>query len=320
MTDPAHATSVLIAAYNAEATLDRAVASALAQPETAEVCVVDDASQDATAALAQRWAAQDGRVRAIACPSNQGPAAARNLAIDATQAPWITILDADDFMLPARLSELHRHAGEADIVADALIRVVNAEAPIKPHDAPFAPAPLNFEDFVLGNLGQVRGPLDLGFLKPVLRRAFIDRHDLRYRTDMRLGEDYEMYARALLVGARFLLGGATGYISVEREGSLSKRHGARELRALRDCDNELTRGRPLNDGERRALRRHWHSVDCRLQWAALVDAVKARDLAAAAATFHTLQSTRFLCARLLEQVWLRSRAALRRTSGRQASV
>ena len=38
--------AVVIAAYNAEATLDRAVASALAQPETAEICIVDDCSTD----------------------------------------------------------------------------------------------------------------------------------------------------------------------------------------------------------------------------------------------------------------------------------
>ncbi len=310
MTDPASRTAVLIAAYNAEASLDRAVASVLAAPETAEVCIVDDASRDATAAIAKRWAAQDSRVAAITLAQNQGPAAARNRAIEATRAPWITILDADDYMLPGRLTLLHGHAAQADFVADALIRVPDGAPAPASVDAEFAPAPLSFEDFVSGNSGKPGRPLDLGFLKPMFRRAFIDRHAIRYREDMRLGEDYEFYARALLLNARFLLGGPAGYISIERKGSLSKHHGARELQALRDCDNALARVRALEPGERRALDQHWHGVDCRLQWAALVDAVKARDLRAALATFHTPQAAWFLAQRLGEQVWVRGRAAL----------
>jgi succinoglycan biosynthesis protein ExoU len=46
--------AIVIAAYNAEATIARAIRSALAQPEVGEVCVVDDASTDATSEVAMR--------------------------------------------------------------------------------------------------------------------------------------------------------------------------------------------------------------------------------------------------------------------------
>jgi succinoglycan biosynthesis protein ExoU len=303
-------TAVIIAAYNAEATLDRAVKSALAQPDAVEVCIVDDGSKDQTAALARAWAAREPRVRAISLPANEGPSAARNAAIAATTAPWITILDADDYMLEGRLAELHRHVTGADFIADALLRTIGDAPPPLPR-APLDPAPLTFTGFVLGNLGADKGPLDLGYLKPMFRRSFVEAHKLAYRTDMRLGEDYEYYARALALGARFLVCRPAGYISVERSGSLSKAHGEHDLRVLRDCDDGLASIATLSAGQRAALRRHWNSVDCRLQWRRLITAVKTRDVPSALSTFRSPQTAAYLAARLSEQMWARGSKAAR---------
>jgi succinoglycan biosynthesis protein ExoU len=298
-------TAIIIAAFNAEATLDRAIASALRQRETAEVCVVDDASTDATQTHARAWAARDRRVSVLVLPANSGPSGARNAAIAATTAPWIAILDADDYLLDGRLGALHARAADADFIADALIRTHEGGIPEQP-TAPFAPQPLSFEQFVLGNMGALRGPLDLGFLKPIFRRAFISANGMRYRDSMRLGEDYYFYAEALTRGARFLVGGPAGYVSMERPGSLSKDHSEEDLRRLRNCDDDLRAIRPLAEPERRALARHWTSVDCRLQWRRLISAVKARNLGQALSAFHTPDAAIYLAARLGEQAWLRS--------------
>jgi succinoglycan biosynthesis protein ExoU len=301
--------AVLIAAYNAEATLDRAAASALAQPETAEVCIVDDASEDATAEVAAEWSGRDARVRVLNNDANSGPGASRNAAIMATTAPWIAVLDADDYLLPGRFAKLMRAAGGADFVADELIRANEGAAPAA-SSACNDFNPLTFEAFVLGNLGALKGPLDLGFMKPIVRRAFVEQHGLRYRPELRLGEDYEFYARSLALGGRFLIGGAMGYVSVERPGSLSREHSEGDLLRLRDCDDELRSLRAYSPTERRALARHWTSVDCRLQWRRLINAVKARRLSAAISTFHTPNAALYLSARLGEQIWLRGSAAL----------
>ncbi len=301
--------AVVIAAYNAEATLDRAVSSALAQPETAEVCIVDDASSDATVKRAAAWGARDARVQNIANDANSGPAACRNTAIAATTAPWIAVLDADDYFLPGRFHELIEAAGNADFSADELIRTTEGGLPAPPTGI-IAPTSLSFEQFVLGNLGALKGPLELGYLKPIFRRAFIEEHSLRYRPELRLGEDYEFYARALALGARFLVGGGAGYVSIERPGSLSKDHSENDLLRLRDCDDDLRTLRPYTKREQPALDRHWTSVDCRLQWRRLISAVKARRVKAAISTFHTPDAALYLSARLGEQIWLRGTAAL----------
>jgi succinoglycan biosynthesis protein ExoU len=299
--------AVVIAAYNAEATLERAVRSALTQAGVREVCIVDDCSADGTRTCAERLAQIDERISVLSTDRNAGPAKARNLAIAATTSPWITILDADDHMLGGRLAALQSHGNEADFIADALTRVTEGQAP-PPASPSIHSQPLDFTSFVMGNLGAQTGPLDLGFLKPMFRRAFVDKHGLRYREDMRLGEDYEFYARALALGARFLTTEPAGYISVERSGSLSKAHSELDLQTLRDCDDGLAAIRPLTPEEERALRRHWNSVDCRLQWRRLISAVKARDVGAAMSTFRSPETAMFLAARLGEQAWLRGTA------------
>ncbi|MBL8530654.1 MAG: glycosyltransferase [Hyphomonadaceae bacterium] len=294
--------AVIIAAYNAEATLERAIDSALAQPETAQVCVVDDGSRDGTLAVARAAALRDARVLALT-QVNAGPAAARNAAIAATTAPWIAILDSDDYMLPGRLATLMAAAEGADFVADALMRVREEDPAPALNGTGFTPTTLDFENFVRGNMSVAHG-LDLGFLKPVMRRGFLETHALTYR-GLRLGEDYDFYCRALLHGARFLVGGSAGYISIDRPGSLSNDHTAEDLRQMRDCDSAYPAIRPLTKRERDVLRQHWARVDCRLQWRLLIDAVKRRDAMAAISTFHSPPAARYLAARLGEQLWQR---------------
>src|SRR5262249_20890106 len=145
---------------------------------------------------------------------------------------------------------------------------------------------LSFEQFVRGNVTR-RGLLrrELGFLKPLIRRAFLDRHRLRYDERLRLGEDYALYARALAAGARFLLIPAEGYVSVMRDDSISSRHSREDLELLRDSDKDLIAQTSLTAGERQALKSHYQSVDCRVQWAVAIEAVKSREFARFMATF-----------------------------------
>ncbi len=97
------AVDVVIPAYNAEKTLRRAVDSALACP-CACVILVDDGSADGTAALCAQLA-RNGRVTVIS-QANAGASAARNTGLDAATAAYVTLLDADDVLLPGALERL----------------------------------------------------------------------------------------------------------------------------------------------------------------------------------------------------------------------
>ena len=85
---------VIIAAKNAEATIARAVASALAEQETAEVIVVDDGSTDQTVAAARSADDHSGRLTIARFESNRGPSAARNHAIAISRAPVLATHDS----------------------------------------------------------------------------------------------------------------------------------------------------------------------------------------------------------------------------------
>ena len=105
--------SVLVPAHAAEASLHLALDSLLAQSwRNLEIIVVDDCSADGTFALAQRYAAQDGRVTALRQGANRGAYAARNLALEHATGDLITVHDADDWSHPLKIEIQARHLME----------------------------------------------------------------------------------------------------------------------------------------------------------------------------------------------------------------
>jgi glycosyltransferase involved in cell wall biosynthesis len=101
--------------------LGDAIESVLAQTHpSASVVVVDDGSTDDTAAVAARYA--DRGVRCISRPVG-GAGQSRNAGLEATSAPLVAFLDADDAWLPHRLAvgveHLERHPEAALVAAHA---------------------------------------------------------------------------------------------------------------------------------------------------------------------------------------------------------
>lgn len=306
---------VIIAARDRGDTIERAVHSALAEPEVRAVIVVDDGSLDDTAAKANRCDPTGERIIVKRLPFSHGPSAARNLAIEISRGPWLAILDGDDFFLPGRLNRLLAVADGWDFVADDLLRVPEDRVD-DPHSAPvlgglsFPSGALTFETFILGNVTRKRGSgKELGFLKPLMRRSFLDHHGLRYDEALRLGEDYALYARALAVGARFRLLPAAGYASVVRKDSLSGRHSRQDLERLRDSSRDLMAVRTLTASQRRALAKHYSSIDCRVQWLNLIEAVKSRKHKHFLTAFcRSPAISIYLIQRLFEEIWRRFRS------------
>lgn len=92
--------SVIIPAYNASATICRAIKSILDQTHQAtEIIVVDDGSTDMTSKLV---ATEYPQVHLFQ-QSNQGASVARNFGASKATSKWISFLDADDFWLPYKL-------------------------------------------------------------------------------------------------------------------------------------------------------------------------------------------------------------------------
>lgn len=282
-----HKVTVIIAAFEAASTIERAIRSVLSEPNVAEIIVVDDASTDGTADVARACDDGSGRLTVLVQDKNLGPSAARNRAIRHSVSPWMTVLDSDDFMLPHRISGLlaqaDKYGEEIDVIADDMYQVdeqdINGPRRLLLGGRVSLPMKVDFSVFVMSNVTHKnRERAELGFIKPLIRRSFLETHAITYREDMRLGEDFELYARALGCGARMVVFPAQGYVSVVRPASLSSRHSEHDLLQLRNCDDDLMADLPLSSQDKMALRHHYLGIDCRLQWRYMILAVKHRDI------------------------------------------
>ncbi len=97
----AYELTVLLPTYNEELAiepvLDEIVAALSQSAIRYEILIVDDASTDATADLAERYAADCWQcpIRVIRCPENRGAGAARKVGIRHAQGDVVVMLDAD---------------------------------------------------------------------------------------------------------------------------------------------------------------------------------------------------------------------------------
>lgn len=305
--------SVVIPAYNAAATIGAALASVQGQTERRlEILVVDDASTDSTVATVLDQAARDPRIRLIRLATNGGPAVARNRGIAEARGPWIALLDADDRYAPDRLATLLRFAETqgADMVAD---NVVLHDASGLVPDASMIPrtilsqaGPLEIAEFIDRNVGTPDLPrVSYGFLKPIIRAAFLSDRGITYDERNRFAEDYMLYVACLLRGAAWWLLPEAMYLYTVRKGSLTEVQSSEDLMRIRQMeadllDNPLVAGKP---DLVRALRRHKSVIDRCYYYRAFTDAIKARTPAVAARLFfESPLSARLIVSESLRQV------------------
>nr|WP_255434941.1 MULTISPECIES: glycosyltransferase family 2 protein [unclassified Paracoccus (in: a-proteobacteria)] len=232
--------------------LAAAMRAVLAQSEQRlELILADDASDDDSVAIARGIAGTDDRVRVIASPRNQGPAATRNGALDAARGDWIAVVDSDDLIHPERLSRLiaAAEAAGADLVADDLVHfgapAEQGRTLLQPL-ALAAPMWLAAPAYLRANGGDPALP-SFGYLKPVIRRAVLGGR--RYDPRLRIGEDYDLVLRLLIDGARFLLLPDPLYAYRRHPGSISHRLSVGTVAAMLQAHRALP---PLSDPEARA--------------------------------------------------------------------
>lgn len=236
--------SVVIPCFNGAAFVEKAVRSVLAQSHADLECiVVDDASTDASPLVLKRLAAADPRVVVLTQRSNGGASRARNLGLDAATGDFVTVLDADDLYQPDRLAGLLAlaTATEADVVVDnqsvrwypdgghlyAAFSFLTGDQPVAITQETF------FE-----HSGSSAASLSTGFMKPMIRRDFLETHELRYDPRLSVGEDFHLFARMMARRPRFFGTAAATYVYYRRRGSLSFA-GVTPLRAMAALTREL---------------------------------------------------------------------------------
>lgn len=278
--------SVLIANFNGGTYVLDALTSAARQSlRDIEIIFVDDASTDASLAIARDFARTDCRVRIISLETNSGPGAARNAGLTAARGRWAAILDSDDFMHPDRLERLVAEIQRtgAEVCADDLIVFQDGgKSSGFLGTSGTAPRWVTPTEFVLSNQMFGSRPA-LGYLKPLIDLTFLRRHAIRYRPTLRIGEDYDLVLQLLARGARYRLTGEYGYFYRKHANSVSHRTVTSDVERLIEADTAMLatlQGAPTS--LERACRVRRRSLERALAFSRLIDALKSRSWSAAA--------------------------------------
>jgi succinoglycan biosynthesis protein ExoO len=241
--------SFVIAAFNAERSIARAIDSGLAQRGVSvEIIVVDDCSGDRTVEIARRF--PQHLVRVVELEDNRGPGGARNAGLELVSGRWIAVLDSDDTVHPDRLGRMIRQAetSGAQIAVDNL-ETVHEDTGVR--ETMFSPerlearSPITLADFIAANL-LFENTFSFGYMKPVFDRRFLRNAGLRYDETLRIGEDYIFLASALASGGRCVIEPTAGYRYHLRAGSISRVLEPHHVEAMLKADATFLRHHNLD--------------------------------------------------------------------------
>lgn len=215
--------TIVIAARNAAATIERAVGSAAAE-SACPLVLVDDHCTDDTVARARRVAG--GRLRVVPAPAPGGVTVARQAGLDAVETEFATWLDADDEWLPGRAGRfVEALQGGADVVTEAIELFDGATGERLRR--------LTIPEFVRREVVPARlfernylpGDTQVAFRPGLFREAG------GYDPALSVAESFDLLLRAVARGAKFAYGREAGYRMYAYPGSAS-RHLARQRAAL----------------------------------------------------------------------------------------
>jgi succinoglycan biosynthesis protein ExoO len=201
----------------------------------------------------------------IRCQENSGPAAARNRGLAMCDGDWIAVLDADDAWRENRLEALLKKATQAsaDAVCDNLLGFDDHLG--KETEPLFARLPA-WLDVVAAVGPTYGGSYNLGYLKPIVRRAFVEQHHIRYDEGLRTGEDLLYLLSLLIHGGRVMCVNPPYYIYTMQVGSASRRLSRSTNSAPRDIDIARSLAQLRDDSGIRLDKRGRQAIDQRISY------------------------------------------------------
>lgn len=244
--------SIIVPVYNAERTLHRCVTSLVEQSyPNIEILLVNDGSKDASLEMCRGYEQQDSRIRVIDKP-NGGVSSARNAGLDVARGEYIMFCDSDDWVSPLWCEHMLRnHIPQNLTVCEIAWGGPDAEAKDQQ---------LSEETIVERNRF-----LQFSFVmcppwNKLFERNAIQKSDLRFSGDLRLGEDliFVMEYLCNVQGHVRILPQRLYYYDTSTEGSLSKRSATME-----QCDlfyHRLTAAMEMLGAtdEKSIYNRDWH--------------------------------------------------------------
>lgn len=240
--------SLIMAAYNAEATIERAVKSVMLQTYPHwELIIIDDGSTDATPSIADNLAGNmPGKIHVVHQP-NAGVSAVRRLGLNMAGGDYIIHIDSDDYAEPRMLELMIGKAldsGADMVISDYFRHTLRGEC---------IPCSQSLEgvdnnsiiDMLVAGYGQKR--MILGVLwNKLISRELYQRAAIDFSEQLTFGEDLLAVIKMLQAGAKTAFVPVPLYHYIVMPGSLVNSGGAqayqRRLEWLHACEKIIGRG------------------------------------------------------------------------------
>ena len=201
-TSTSPAVSLLMAAYNAEESIGKAVESVMAQTFTDwELIVIDDGSTDRTAEITDRYSHSDHRIRVIH-QENNGVSAVRRRALEEAEGEYVIYIDADDYIDPEMVEIMlgEAQARTLDItIADFVLEYPDGRTIYKKQY-------LDSPDSRIMQRALIDGSLHGSLCNKLIRRDIFMQKGLKFRSKLSFGEDMVEVLNLIRNGAK------TGFI------------------------------------------------------------------------------------------------------------
>jgi len=202
--------SIIIPAYNSAESIGDTLESVMTQGYGyTEAVVVDDGSVDGTEKVVERFA-NTGKV-AYHRQGNSGPGAARNLGIRVSKGEYVAFLDADDSLTPgsieARMALVDEVKGLELVFSNYLIQWPDGSAEPRfdggyPPKGDYSSLQCAYGTVLDGSPRDIfEIPFDFWTGAVLAGRKLLERAGA-FRTDIRIGEDRDMWIRLALNAGR----------------------------------------------------------------------------------------------------------------------
>lgn len=187
--------TVITGAYNSMPYITRSVTSVLEQTigvDRLQILVINDGSTDGTGAELDRLAAANPGLTVIHQENSGGPAGPRNVGLERATGRYVFFLDADDFLGRETLARMVEtaDANGTDVVLGKMVGVNGRGAPTSMFHQNLARTDV-FSSRVYWTLNPMK----------LFRRELVERHKLRFRPELKVGQDQPFTSAAYLHAA-----------------------------------------------------------------------------------------------------------------------
>ena len=183
--------SIIIPAYNVEKYIKKCIESICNQTyRNIEIIIIDDGSTDNTAKIVDRYSHYDNRIKIIH-KENKGVSAARNIGIEVSKGEYLVFVDADDYLASDYIEYMVSLAQRSN--ADFCLSKNCYTRKNEPQISTDEIQDLSPEEATALLLSPI---VIVGCWNKILKKSFIDAHNLRFSTSLFYGEGLSFITQA----------------------------------------------------------------------------------------------------------------------------